>query len=210
MDSRPESGKFAAILLAAGSSSRLGQPKQMVEIDGESLVRRASRLLLNLNPVSVTVVTGYHSEDVMQELLDLPLRVVKNDDWEQGQGGSIARGTFDISEEPDGVLITMCDLWKIKKTDLTTLIKAWSSDISRINVSSWFEGESIIYGPPALFPRKYIRELKQLRGNHGARSIIAQNRSEVRFVEMENAAFDLDTPADLEQLLKSTGPNPSS
>ena len=202
MMKKSESGKFASILLAAGPSSRLGQAKQLVKFDGESLVRRAACQLLNLNPVSVTVVTGFASDAVKHELYDLPVRFARNDNWEQGMGGSIACGIQNISAEVDGALITVCDQWRLEDIDLVRLISAWSSDISSISVASWHDRKTFIYGAPVLFARKYFRELKALKGNKGAKTLIGQHLNEVQFIEMENAACDLDRPEDLEQLLK--------
>ena len=202
MMKKPESGKFAAILLAAGPSSRLGQAKQLVRLDGESLVRRAARLLLRVDPVSLTVVTGCADDAVKQELSDLPVRFARNDDWEQGMGGSIACGVQNISEEVNGVLIMLCDQWRLEGSDLFSLISMWFTDISRIVTASWFDDKAIVYGPPALFPRFYIRELSSLTGSMGAKAVISQNLANVQFVKMENAAYDLDRPQDLEQLLK--------
>ena len=197
-----ESARFAAILLAAGPSSRLGQAKQLVRVDGESLVRRAARLVLSTDPVSLTVVTGFAADAVKRELGDLPARLVQNEDWEQGMGGSIACGVRNISAEVDGVSITLCDQWRLDERDLFRLISIWLSDISRIVTASWYEKKVNIHGPPALFPRNYIRELGNLKGSQGAKALIGQNLANVQFIEMENAAYDLDRPEDLEQLLK--------
>lgn len=210
MASRPETARFAAVLLAAGSSSRLGQPKQSVKIFGDSLVRRAALQLLKLNPVVLIVVTGSGGNAVEEGLGDLQLRIVRNENWVQGIGSSIACGVRNVTEEVDGLLIALCDQWKVDENDLNRLISAWSADISAIIASSWDKEKSFIYGPPALFPRIYIRELRKLQGEQGAKALIAQNMDEVKFVAMENAAFDLDTPADLEQLLRRAGPNPNN
>lgn len=210
MADRPEILRIAAVLLAAGPSSRLGQPKQSVKIDGESLVRRAALQLLKLNPVSLTVVTGSGGGAVKEDLRDLQLKIAHNGNWKQGIGGSIACGARNVTEKVDGLLISLCDQWKVDESDLNRLISVWSVDISVVISASWNDKESFIYGPPAIFPRKYIRELENLTGNQGAKALIAQNRDEVKFVAMENAACDMDTPADLEQLLRQAGPNPSS
>ena len=202
--------RFAAILLAAGPSSRLGQAKQLVRVDGESLVRRTARLLLSVDPVSLTVVTGFVDDVVEQELSDLPVRFARNDNWEQGMGGSIACGIQNISEEVDGVLISLCDHWRIEGSDLFSLISMWMTDISRIVAASWFDDKASVYGPPALFPRFYIRELTGLAGNKGAKAVICQNLANVQFVKMENAAYDLDRPEDLEQLISRSQLYPSS
>jgi len=122
-------------LLAAGPSSRLGQAKQLVRVDDESLVRRTARRLLSVDPVSLTVVTGFANDAVEQELDDLPVRFARNDDWEQGMGGSVACGIQNISEEVDGVLITLCDQWRIEGGDFLSLVSMWMSDISHITAA---------------------------------------------------------------------------
>jgi CTP:molybdopterin cytidylyltransferase MocA len=188
---------LAAILLAAGPSSRLGQPKQLVSIDGESLVRRTASLLLDLDLYSVTVVTGCESEKVGDELSDLQAEVVHNRLWEQGMGGSIAFGVRQLSRMVDGVLIMVCDQWRVEKNDLVQLIEQWNSDISRIVVSNWNEGKAFVSGPPVIFTGNLIPEMKYLISSEGARQVIDRHMDIVEFVLMENAAYDLDRPEDL-------------
>lgn len=188
---------FAAILLAAGGSSRLGQPKQLLQIDGESLVRRTARALFGLNPARVVVVTGGSSERVSNELKGLPVHIQHNPDWPAGMGSSIALGASQIPAEADGVLILLCDQWCIDTADLNQIVSRWTSDISRIYAASWNDENAFCYGPPVMFPRKYIHELEMLKGEHGARSVINRCQHEARFIVLENAAFDVDVPADL-------------
>jgi molybdenum cofactor cytidylyltransferase len=206
----PESVNFGAVLLAAGGSTRLGQPKQRVKIDGQSLVRRAALQLLALNPVSLTVVTGCSGDAVENDVRDLPLRIAHNDQWDQGMGGSIACGARLAGKEADGLLVVLCDQWRVDENDLGRLVSAWSTDISRIICACWRRDKVNFYGAPALFPRYLIRELINLRGDKGAKSLIMSHRGAASFVTMEHAAYDLDTPADLEQLLRQAGQNPSS
>lgn len=192
--------RLGVLLLAAGGSSRLGQPKQLLQIDGESLVRRTARFLLSLQAEQVIVVTGCSSDPVSKELAGLPFCVRHNPDWRAGMGSSIALGAGEMPQEIDGLLILLCDQWRIEPIDLKEIIKFWKSDISRIAVSSWKDESTFCYGPPVIFPRKYIRELMILQGDQGARSLIARNKKNARFLELENAAFDVDVPADLEAL----------
>jgi CTP:molybdopterin cytidylyltransferase MocA len=117
-------------------------------------------------------------------------------------GSSIACGVRNISAEPDGVLITLGDQWRLDGRDLFRLISTWQSDISHIVAAKWCADTASVYGPPALFPRYFIRELSNLAGSKGAKTLIEGNRANVQFVEMENAAYDLDRPEDFEQLLK--------
>ncbi|MGK2926738.1 MAG: nucleotidyltransferase family protein [Lysobacterales bacterium] len=191
---------LAAVLLAGGPSTRLGRPKQLVRVDGESLVRRTARLLLGLAPASVTVVTGCEATRVAGELEGLDVRIVYNRDWAQGMGASINAGVRSLREGADGVLVTVCDQWRVAQDDLDRLAACWAVDISRICVANWKEGEAFVSGPPVIFPRKLIPELKSMQAARGARQLIDRYMDLVDYVEMENAAFDLDRPEDLARL----------
>lgn len=196
----PTAARLAAVLLAGGPSSRLGRPKQLVRVGGESLVRRTARLLLGLEPDSVTVVTGCEAIRVAGELEGLPIRIVYNRDWGRGMGASINAGVRSLRGGADGVLITVCDQWRVEQDDLARLANGWFSDISRIFVANWKEGDAFVSGPPVIFPRKLIPELKSMQQNRGARQLIDRYMDLVEYVEMENAAFDLDRPEDLARL----------
>ena len=193
---------LAAILLAAGPSSRLGKAKQLVRLGEECLVRRSARLLLGLDPESIVVVTGFEADRINAELQDLPLRTTHNLEWEQGMGGSIACGAKSIPRGIDGILIMACDQWRLDQEDLRRLYSAWKTDISRIAVAAWKEGRAFISGPPVIFPGPLIHELRFINKSRGARQVIDRHMEIVEFVKMSNAAFDLDRPEDLEQLLQ--------
>jgi CTP:molybdopterin cytidylyltransferase MocA len=197
---RAEGLKLAAVLLAAGASRRLGQPKQLVKRDGESLVRRAAGLLLNLGADPIVVVTGFRAEEVSRQLNGLALTVVENPDWALGMGGSIACGMRSVPVEVDGVLLMLCDQWLLNSIDLARLMTAWKSDISRIIASGWKQGNSDVSGPPVIFPGELIHELLFVNGERGARPVIDRHRDIVNVVKLENAASDLDEPHDMKQL----------
>jgi len=192
--------RLAAVLLAAGSSNRLGQPKQLVRLRGETLVRRSASLMLNLQAETNVAVTGYRSAEVAEELQDLPIAIKENPEWSLGMGGSIVCGLQAVPENADGVLLMLCDQWRLSLSDLNRLKNDWLIDISQIVVAQWKENNAIFSGSPAIFPRQLIHELKCIKKGKGAKPVIEENREMVRFVEMENAAWDLDNPRDLELL----------
>ena len=202
MSINSESVKLAAILLAAGPSSRLGQSKQLVRVDGESLVRKTTRLLQAMDLASITVVTGCESEAVESEVKDLPVTIVYNPNWARGMGSSIAAGARKAPAGADGVLLMVCDQWRLEHDDLSLLISSWNADISQVYMACWKEGKAFVSGPPVLFPRHLIQELKFVQESRGARQIIDRFMDIVEFVTMDNAAHDLDRPEDLKQLLK--------
>jgi molybdenum cofactor cytidylyltransferase len=200
MTDTPGNPSLGVVLLAAGPSTRLGQPKQLVEVGGECLVSHAARLALSLDPTFVTVVTGCEADRIEAELEQLPVGVVYNRNWSSGMGASINCGVRSIHKGVEGVLVMVCDQWRLEESDLERLFSAWSSDISRIVVASWKEETAFVSGPPVIFPRKLIPELKSMQENRGARQLIDRYMDLVDYVEMENAAHDLDRPEDLKRL----------
>lgn len=195
---------LGVVLLAAGPSTRLGRPKQLVRVGGECLVSRMARLALSLGPTFVTVVTGFEADRIEAELAELPVGIVYNRNWANGMGASINCGVRSMHSGADGVLIMVCDQWQLEESDMERLLSAWTSDISRIIVASWKEGSAYVSGPPVIFPRKLIPELKSMQENRGARQLIDRHMDIVEYVEMENAAHDLDRPEDLERLQGQT------
>jgi molybdenum cofactor cytidylyltransferase len=191
--------ELGAILLAAGGSARLGQPKQLLRKGGETLVARSAKTLLEQDPESLIVVTGCEADAVEHELRGLPLTVVRNQNWAGGMGNSLACGVDKLPLQIEGVLIMLCDQWRITSTDLESLITTWASDISRIVAASW-EGA---HGPPVIFPRSMFPELSAIEGDAGAKSVLAKHRDMAEFVNINNARFDLDDEAGLKIMLQA-------
>lgn len=198
-----EKRTLAAVLLAAGPSTRLGQPKQLVRFRGESLVRRAARLLCEVTGGEVVLVAGCEAGKVSQETAGLPVHAVINHEWKEGMGGSIACGARHLSAAPDGILVGVCDQWLLEKPDLQKLVSSWSRAPDRIHVASWSEGAADVSGPPAIFPGRLRGELKGLDPGRGARQIIDRYIEQVDFVRLASAAHDLDRPVDLVRIEKS-------
>jgi molybdenum cofactor cytidylyltransferase len=189
--------ELTAVLLAAGGSSRMGQPKQLLQIEGESLVARMTLRLMALELSSVMVVTGSDSQAVSDQLSGLPIQIVHNPCWEEGMASSLAAGVENLPEESEGVLILLCDQWQVGLADLQNLVHIWSTDISQITAAAWHEKERHVIGPPVIFPRTLFEELTSLKGDRGARAVIEKHRERASFVAMESACFDLDEPVDL-------------
>lgn len=193
---------LAGILLAAGASSRLGRPKQLVEIHGQSLVRRAAKNWLGLGSYGVellplTVVAGHAAGKVEQQLADLPVDVEVCPDWSDGMGASLAFGAGLVPREADGVMVMLCDQWRLDSSGLFCLVESWFSDISAICASQWGLKNALLYGPPCIYPCNFIHELKCIQKDRGARSLIDRHRDSTRFVQLDEAEFDLDTAEDL-------------
>jgi molybdenum cofactor cytidylyltransferase len=191
---------LGCILLAAGGSRRLGQPKQLVQVNGEPIVARAARNLQRLEAGPVIVVTGEKSSKIQKILQNIPVSTAFNPIWEQGMGTSISCGMKHLPDGLSGVLIALCDQWRVNGDDLDRLRNKWLSDISAIFVSKWEKFGEDGFGPPAIFPSRLFFELESLDSDRGARPLIEKNINDVTFVPMANAAYDLDEPGDLEEL----------
>jgi len=183
---------LGAILLAAGGSSRLGRPKQLEMIEGQALVVRQAKLLLQLQPACLVVVTGAVEREVRQALDGLPLQFVHNENWAQGMGRSIARGIEAMPERARGALLLLCDHWRIDRADLERLVAAWRHAPQKAIVSAWDDGK----GPPVIFPRALFQRLTRLQGDRGARQVLKHYAGGTEHVPVANAAFDLDEPGD--------------
>jgi len=190
--------QLGAILLAAGSSSRLGQSKQLLEIDGQALVRLQASKLLALKPACVVVVTGAEQQAVEQALQDLPLQCVHNNNWQQGMGSSLACGIAAMPERVRGALLLLCDQWKITTDDLLELTDAWEQSPGSAVMAQWTEESGqTASGPPAVFPRALFFNLVRLRDDRGAQQILKRYSGGVTKVQMPNAGFDIDLKSDL-------------
>lgn len=194
--------ELAGVLLAAGGSARLGQSKQLLRWQGEALVRRQARALLALcNPV--VVVTGAQAAAVEAELDGLAVEIARNAQWPAGMGASLALGAA-RQAGATGLLVLLADQWRITAADLAVLVAAWREAPEQAVAAQW---PGCAAGVPAVFPACALAGLKSLRGDVGARRLLSSGQFPLRTMPMPNAAFDLDTPQDLEVLLAQGEPN---
>jgi len=187
---------LSILIPAAGASRRLGQPKQLVLYQGKSLILRAIENAQSLSPGEIIVVTGANANAVKKVVQKTSAVCVHNPDWAGGMGASIAVGAATADKDAAGLMILLCDQWRLKREDLQSLAEIWQADTSRI-VCAETEGWC---GPPVIFPSPCFAALRNLQGDGGAHSILAANSRLLTPVPMNNAASDLDTPAQLNAL----------
>ncbi|WP_422374354.1 NTP transferase domain-containing protein [Roseibium sp.] len=196
--------KVAAIILAAGKSSRMGGPnKLLARLDDKALIRHAAEAASEASLAQTIVVTGHLGEAVAAEVEGLDITLVHNPDFADGMAGSIRTGMNALAGDIDAVIIMLGDMPRIDAAALGKLLATYRQDETSLIVTATAEGKR---GNPVLWDRRYFGALKALSGDVGARHIIAENSGFVAEVELGTAArLDLDTP---EALLAAGGTFP--
>jgi molybdenum cofactor cytidylyltransferase len=194
-----DSSGIEIVLLAAGGSSRLGHPKQLVRYRGQTLLRWSARQALDTG-APVHVVLGASEDELREEIKSLPVDIVVNPDWRLGISGSIKLGCQRLAGKASGVLIMLCDQPLVTTAHLEDLIKSLGHD-GRFVVASEYSG---ILGVPAVFGQDYFDELMNLEGDEGARVLIIRNPEDVVRVKFADASLDIDSEADVETLVLSS------
>lgn len=181
------------IILAAGSSSRLGQPKQLLPWQGKTLLRHVAQTALDADLGPVVIVLGAVIEPCRETLEGLDLIIAENPEWESGMGGSIATGVKSLASHGlENIIITLCDQPLVTAGDLVLLSRM--SDPCKPGIVASHNGKA--YTPPILFPKNRFTDLESLTGTTGARELIARETSVTR-LDLPHAKMDIDTPADL-------------
>jgi molybdenum cofactor cytidylyltransferase len=196
---------FGAVILAAGASTRMGRPKQLLPVGGKSLLRHVTDIVLASPAWPVVIVLGAQAEVIRPAVARLPVLIVDNPDWAEGLASSIRAGirvidSFSLSLE--AALLVLCD-----QPGLSTEI------ITRLDGEHHRTGKSIVAaryddhpGPPALFARRHFHELLELHGAGGARPLFARHADALATVAFPELAADLDTPADYQAFLTHRHP----
>ena len=191
---------IAAIILAAGASRRLGQPKQLVTCGGEALLERALRLARDAGASPVLVVLGANFAPICASIPFSEAIPVFNEKWEQGMSTSIHAGLNEADVRAPGAtgaLIMACDQPRLSVEHLRALLRMFAEQPERTIVASSYGGTS---GIPAVFPRSVYGKLHSLHGDKGARSLLAKPPCPLIVLPFAGGEVDIDVPSDLAQL----------
>mgnify|MGYP002632373969 FL=1 len=191
----PEKGRrAAAVVLAAGRSTRMGAVNKMLaEIGGKPLVRIAAEQALASRAKPVIVVTGHERERVEQALDGLPVRFVHNPDYAEGLGTSLARGIGAVPDDCDGAIVCLGDMPQVDSGLIDKLLAAFDPERGALVVVPSIDGRR---GNPVVWARRFFAELMAVTGDIGARHLIGQYAEAVVEVPLagEAALTDVDTP----------------
>ncbi len=190
--------KIAAIILGAGKSTRMGGPnKLLAELDGKSLVRHVGEAACGVGLSQTILVTGHLADKVGNQVADLDIAIVHNPDFADGMASSIRTGMKALAADTQAVLILLGDMPGITTEDIGKLIATYQGSDNNLIVTATANGKR---GNPVLWDRRFFDTLNGLRGDVGARHIIADNPGFVAEVELGIAArLDLDTPQALRE-----------
>jgi molybdenum cofactor cytidylyltransferase len=188
------------MILAAGSSSRLGEPKQLLKYLGKTLIRHTTEAALAVGVSNVVVVTGSHSELVEFELGGLPYHLSYNFNWQQGMASSIQTGLAELQSlnpKLDGVIIAVSDQPFVTSSLFQSLIDQREQKKAGIVASSY----SDTLGTPVFFTEKYFGDLLLLTGSEGAKKLLRKHAEDVASAPFPLGNIDIDTKDDYDNLI---------
>jgi len=190
--------KTGIIVLAAGSSSRMGEPKQLMKFKSRTFLQHIveESKEANLNPV--ICVTGYESDQISKAISDMNVTIVHNELWSEGMGTGISAGIRQaMLLDLDSVILAVSDQPYVSSGLFAKMLTLKDKSGKRIVASSY----AGTLGTPVLFDKEYFNQLKGLQGNQGAKHIVNMNMFDVVPVKFEKGSIDIDTKEDYEKLI---------
>ena len=194
----PEKGRrVAAVVLAAGRSTRMGAVNKMLAvIDGKPLVRIAAEQAVASRAKPVIVVTGHEREKVETALSGLPVRVLHNPDFAEGLGTSLKAGIAAVPDEADAAIVCLGDMPQVDAALINKLVSAFDPERGALVIVPSIDGRR---GNPVVWSRRFFDDLMSIQGDIGARHLIGTYAEAVVEVPVvgEAALTDVDTPESL-------------
>ena len=191
-----DSKSYTIILLAAGSSSRFGSPKQLAQNNGMSLIHHSVSEAIKVHS-DVIVVLGANIDIVKKEIENFPVQIVYNKDWEEGMSSSIRSGiTALLNRNPsaEAAIILVIDQPFLSSTIIADLIEKYEATKKPVVACAYKD----VIGTPALFDKTFFNALLELKGQSGAKKIISQNKNAVVTIPFHLGYIDIDTKEDYE------------
>ena len=192
-------GPVAGILLAAGTSSRMGRNKMLFELNGESVLRGAVRRALAGGLSPLVVVLGHESDKAYKEIEDLPCQWALNPLYEEGINTSLKSGILTVKHEPRvaGAMVLLADMPFVTPEMIAAMIDRYRKSDAPLVISD-YEG---VNAPPMLYDRSLFNELLMMTGEGCGRQVVKRHKEEAEVLPWPSAALaDIDVPEDYERL----------
>ena len=189
------------IILAAGSSSRFGNTKQLLHFKGKTLLNHTIEEAIHAGAQPVVVVTGANADEISKEIKNEKVEIVFNENWEQGMASGIVVGlkkAIILNKELKNVIITVCDQPFVSSSLFKQLFQRQNESTKHIVASAYAN----TIGTPALFTIKYFDALMGLAGDQGAKGLLKKYSEDLATVDFPDGYIDIDTQEDYENLLK--------
>jgi molybdenum cofactor cytidylyltransferase len=193
--------QVAAIVLAAGGSTRMGQIKQLLPVDGQPMVRRVTAAACATKLAQVVVVVGACADAVRQALTGLPVDIVVNEAWVEGMSTSIKAGLGALNSGIQAALIILADQPGLTPDLLDTLVARYHATRAPI-IAPFYQGQR---GNPVLFDRSLFGDLGVTEGDQGGRVLVLRYAGDLEPIEVDDPSIllDIDTHQDYERTMKS-------
>jgi molybdenum cofactor cytidylyltransferase len=193
-DSQP---MVAGVVLAAGSSTRMGRNKLLLELDGEPLVRRAVRAALDASLGWVVAVLGHEADRVREALAGLPCRTVVNPDHAQGVRVSLQAGIREVPQEAASAVVVLADMPFVTADMIAAVAARYRQGGAPLVVSEY----GSVNAPPTLYDRAFFPELLTMTGEGCGKQVVRRHQQEAASVRWPEAALsDIDVPEDYERV----------
>ena len=189
----------AIVILAAGTSSRLGSPKQLLEYNGKTLLQHAIDTALATGCPKVMVVLGARADMLKLKLANQPIEILENKNWQEGMASSIRYALQNITIagfQPESIIFMVCDQPYVTSSLLMSLVEK-SVETGLPIIASGYDDKA---GTPALFHKSMFPQLMDLKGDKGASALLAAQPEKVAIVPFPKGVTDIDTVADYKLL----------
>lgn len=186
------------VILAAGNSSRMGQPKQLMKYKNKTFLQHIIDESKRAELDPVICVTGYEAEKIAKTINGTDITLVYNEKWREGMGTGISAGLKElIFSDFDSVILAVSDQPHVS-AELFESMRVLMDQSGKGIVASSYSGT---LGTPVLFAKKYFDQLESLSGDQGAKSIVKMHMADVCTIEFEKGGIDIDTKEDYDRLI---------
>lgn len=198
-DEHMHTNNTGVIILAAGASSRLGSPKQLLSYSGVTLLQHAVEAAQSSNAAKVLVVLGAHADVINDELKKVTVNTVINVEWKEGMASTIRCGLqtlVEMNPQLEAVIFMVADQPFVTTELLNNLLDLHRKEQHSIVANKY----GSTFGTPVLFTKRFFPELMELTGDVGAKSLVRKHINEAVFVSFPEGSIDIDTMEDYKKL----------